>query len=106
MNSRQRAFTLIEILIVVAILGILAAIVIPRYIDASAEAQESAVRGDLQTLRKQIEYYRFKENAWPATLQAMVDDGYLSSFPDHPGPGAWNYNAATGELTSSVDGSW
>jgi general secretion pathway protein G len=106
-SRTRRGFTLIEVLIVVVILGILAAIVIPQYVSAEGETQEAAVKKDLQALRSQIGYYYFKENAYPATLQALVDDGYLSAFPDHPGAdGNWNYNAATGEITSSLDATW
>ncbi len=53
----SRAFTLIEILIVVVILGILAAIVIPQFTDASQQAMESSVVTQLQTLRSQIELH-------------------------------------------------
>ena len=56
----KRAFTLIEILIVVVILGILAAIVIPQFTDASQEASRSSVSSQLQTLRGQVELYRVR----------------------------------------------
>ena len=58
----SRAFTLIEILIVVVILGILAAIVIPQFTDASQQAMESSVVTQLQTLRSQIELHDIQ---WP-----------------------------------------
>jgi general secretion pathway protein G len=103
----RRGFTLVEVLIVVVILGILAAIVVPQYVNAEGETQEAAVKKDLQSLRSQIGYYYFKENAYPANLQALVDDGYLAAFPEHPGSdGNWNYNAGTGEITSSLDATW
>ena len=53
----KSGFTLVEILIVVVILGILAAIVIPQFTEASTEARESSLRTDLQTLRSMIELY-------------------------------------------------
>ena len=56
MKARS-GFTLVEILIVVIILGILAAIVIPQFSDASTQARESSLRSDLQTMRGQIELY-------------------------------------------------
>jgi general secretion pathway protein G len=56
MKARS-GFTLVEILIVVIILGILAAIVIPQFSDASTQARESSLRSDLQTMRSQIELY-------------------------------------------------
>jgi general secretion pathway protein G len=58
----QRGFTLVEILIVVVILGILAAIVIPQFTDASTEAKTSSLCSDLQTVRSQIELYKIQHN--------------------------------------------
>ena len=56
----KKGFTLVEILIVVVILGILAAIVIPQFTSASTEARESALKSDLQALRSQIELYKIQ----------------------------------------------
>jgi len=58
MANRLRAFTLVEILVVVIILGILAAIVIPQFSTASDEARESAVRSNLRSIRNQLQVYR------------------------------------------------
>jgi general secretion pathway protein G len=55
---KRTGFTLVEILIVVIILGILAAIVIPQFTQASNDARSSALLSDLQTMRSQIELYR------------------------------------------------
>jgi len=105
--DRVRAFTLVEILIVIAILGILAAIVVPKYVDANEQTQEAAVRKSLQVLREQIALYHFKENAFPDDLDALVDDGYLSATPQHPGDtGNWVYNATDGTVTSSLNADW
>ena len=70
-NRVQRAFTLIEILIVVVILGILAAIVIPQFTDASQEAMESSVVTQLQTLRSQIELHNVQ---WPLRVFDPIGD--------------------------------
>ncbi len=61
MKARS-GFTLVEILIVVVILGILAAIVIPQFTDASTEAKTSSLMTDLQTMRSQIELYKIQHN--------------------------------------------
>jgi general secretion pathway protein G len=61
MRARS-GFTLVEILIVVVILGILAAIVIPEFTDASTQARESSLRSNLQTIRSQIELYQIQHN--------------------------------------------
>jgi general secretion pathway protein G len=58
----KRGFTLVEILIVVVILGILAAIVIPQFTQASTEAKENSLCSDLQSLRSQIELYKCQHN--------------------------------------------
>ena len=61
MNTKK-GFTLVEILIVVVILGILAAIVIPQFTDASTEAKEANLKSTLQTVRSQIELYKIQHN--------------------------------------------
>lgn len=58
----KSGFTLVEILIVVVILGILAAIVIPQFTSASTEAKESALVSNLQSVRSQIELYKIHHN--------------------------------------------
>ena len=72
MRNRRTAFTLVEILIVVVILGILAAIVIPRFTNAAGEARDAALDQDLQTLRRQIELYRLEHlDAYPTVFDGM-----------------------------------
>jgi len=58
----KRGFTLVEILIVVVILGILAAIVIPQFTQASSEAKLNSLCSDLQSMRSQIELYKVQHN--------------------------------------------
>jgi general secretion pathway protein G len=58
----KHGFTLVEILIVVVILGILAAIVIPQFTEASTEAKNSSLASTLQTMRSQIELYKIQHN--------------------------------------------
>ena len=58
----KRGFTLVEILIVVVILGILAAIVIPQFTGAASEAKLSSLVSDLQSMRSQIELYKLQHN--------------------------------------------
>jgi general secretion pathway protein G len=69
----KRGFTLVEILIVVVILGILAAIVIPQFTQASTEAKLNSLCSDLQTLRSQIELYKVQHNDTPPTLANFED---------------------------------
>ena len=62
MKTRKSGFTLVEILIVVIILGILAAIVIPQFTEASNDARVSSLVSNLQTLQSQCELYKVQHN--------------------------------------------
>jgi general secretion pathway protein G len=61
-NRVSKAFTLVEILIVVVILGILAAIVIPQFTNASQDAQRGNIQTQVQSIRNQVELFRVKNN--------------------------------------------
>ena len=70
-RTRKTGFTLVEILIVVIILGILAAIVIPQFTSASQDARKNSLVSQLQTLRSQIELYKLQHlDQLPSTLVA------------------------------------
>ena len=80
-RTNRKGFTLIEILIVVIILGILAAIVIPQFTNASKEAKQSSLVTQVQSLRSQIALFKLQHNDYlpgMATLGAagpIADDG-------------------------------
>jgi len=74
----KRGFTLVEILIVVVILGILAAIVIPQFTQASTEAKLNSLCSNLQTLRSQIELYKVQHNDVPPG-NTVAADGTVSA---------------------------
>lgn len=88
----RHGFTLIEILIVVVILGILAAIVIPQFTDAAGEASRSNLQSQLQTIRSQIELYNVQNPATAydaATATAtfwdpLIQNNYLQTVPKNP----------------------
>jgi len=71
--KKRNGFTLVEILIVVVILGILAAIVIPQFSDASEEAKLSSLVSDLQTIRSQIQLYRAQHHHGTANLPGATE---------------------------------
>ncbi|MEW6235867.1 MAG: prepilin-type N-terminal cleavage/methylation domain-containing protein [Candidatus Omnitrophota bacterium] len=72
---RNQGFTLIELLIVVAIIGILAAIAVPNFLNAQMRAKIARVEGDLRAMKTAIEMYRADESGYPpsCTLEIMGD---------------------------------
>ena len=91
-RTAKKAFTLVEILIVVVILGILAAIVVPQFTNATQDAQGGNLKAQLDTLNNQIELFHARTNAYPdfATngWQQMIDGGYIKAEPKNPVNGA------------------
>ena len=74
-RTRKGGFTLVEILIVVIILGILAAIVIPQFTSASQDARKNSLVSQLQTLRSQIELYKLQHlDQLPSVLIGATPD--------------------------------
>jgi general secretion pathway protein G len=76
MRKCRNGFTLVEILIVVVILGILAAIVVPQFTNASNEAVKGAIQSQLQTINSQVELYRVRNNGDYGWFDAAVEDGW------------------------------
>ncbi|MDH4108838.1 MAG: type II secretion system major pseudopilin GspG [Gammaproteobacteria bacterium] len=70
-SRRQRGFTLIEIMVVVIILGILAAIVAPNVIGRVGEAQVTAARQDLRSIESALKLYRLDNFSYPTTEQGL-----------------------------------
>jgi general secretion pathway protein G len=74
-NQPARGFTLIEIMIVVVILGILAAVVVPRLMNRPDDARVAAAQSDIRVIMQQLKLYRLDNGAYPSTdqgLQALV----------------------------------
>jgi general secretion pathway protein G len=77
-------FTLIELITVVAMIGILAAIALPQYKVAIIQSREAVLTENLFHLRDLIDQYYSDKGKYPASVQALVDDGYLRRVPVDP----------------------
>ncbi len=80
----ERGFTLLELLVVMTIIGILAAIAVPALKDSPQRAREAALREDLFALRSVIDQYHGDKGNYPADLQTLVTEGYLRKIPFDP----------------------
>ena len=83
-NRTQRGFTLIEMMIVMAIIVILIAIAVPFYQKAIIRAKESVLHSNIFTLRSAIDEYGVDKQKAPQTLQDLVSQGYLREIPKDP----------------------
>lgn len=73
MSRKKSGFTLVEILIVVIILGILAAVVIPQFANASGDTRESSVMANLKAFRSQLQLYRAQhQDLWPDDIASQM----------------------------------
>lgn len=85
MKSRGEAgFTLLELMIVMSIIGILAAIAIPSFVQNVRHAKEAVLREDLQTMRGAIDSYTYDKQKAPQTGDDLVTSGYLKTMPKDP----------------------
>lgn len=80
----DRGFTLVELIIVVAIIGILATIAVPAMQDAPIKAREAVIKADLYQIRSCIDQHLADKGVYPESLQALVDAGYLRFIPADP----------------------
>ena len=78
-------FTLIELMIVMAIISIIMAIAVPMYQKSIIRSKESVLRNNLFTMRTVIDEYTYDKQKAPQTLQDLVTEGYLRAVPrsDH-----------------------
>ena len=83
-SGRHRGFTMIELMIVMAVVTILVSIAVPFYQKSIIRSKESVLRNNLFTLRTVIDEYTIEKAKAPQTLQDLVTEGYLRAVPVDP----------------------
>ena len=82
--TSESGFTLVELMIVMFIIGILAAIAIPNYLKSVNKAKEAVLKEDLHTMRSAIDSYTVDKEKAPQSLDDLVQAGYLKKLPIDP----------------------
>ncbi|HYL94116.1 MAG TPA: prepilin-type N-terminal cleavage/methylation domain-containing protein [Alphaproteobacteria bacterium] len=99
----QRGFTLIEMIIVVAIILILVAIAVPVYTQHVLHAREAVLKEDLYTLRNAIDQYSQDKERAPQSLDDLVSAGYLRVLPKDPFTRLADWDVVQEDIVQSVD---
>ena len=124
-GGRQRGFTLVELLIVISLISILAAMGLVQYKNSVTSTKESVLRTDLFRMRDAIDQYYADKGKYPSSLDSLVSDGYMRKIPEDPitkSSDSWTtepaepdptnpsaepgiYNVKSGAQGTSLDGS-
>lgn len=82
-KNNKKGFTLVELMVVVAIIGVLVAIAVPVYNNSQATAKKNACLSNIRIIEGAIEMYKAEEGSAPADMDALLD-GYIKTEPDCP----------------------
>jgi general secretion pathway protein G len=96
-GERDRGFTLLELITVVALIGILVGIALPSYRVAILQSREAVLREDLYRFRDLIDQYYADKGEYPSSLEALVEEGYLRKMPLDPITGQADWEAVPAE---------
>ena len=102
----QKGFTLVELMVVIAILGVLAAIALPKFTDSTTSANTAKAQADLRTIDSAIVMYQAQEGTTPSTAadtQALVDANLLVEQPNPPVGDAYCTEGTDGKITITKD---
>lgn len=103
-RKQNAGFTLIELMIVMAIVGVLTVVAIPSFTSAIRQAREAALKEDLHVMRAAIDSYTMDKQKAPQSLDDLVTDGYLRAIPEDPFTHAKDtWVADTGDSMHSLD---
>jgi general secretion pathway protein G len=103
-NRGQGGFTLVELMVVMLIISVLAAIAIPRFIAAIKSAREAVLKEDLHVMRQAIDSYTMDKEKGPQSLDDLVQAGYLKEVPSDPMThSVTTWVTATSDVLESVD---
>ena len=84
MQQKDAGFTLMELMIVMAIIGVLATLAVPSFVSALKSAKEAVLKEDLHVLRAAIDSYTMDKQKAPQSLDDLIQDGYLKKIPIDP----------------------
>jgi type II secretion system protein G len=83
-TNRHRGFTLIELIVVMAIVALLVSIAAPRYLQSLDRARETSLRSSLAVVRQAIDQFAADRGRYPDSLPELVDARYLRQLPEDP----------------------
>src|SRR5216684_7109855 len=82
--KKQSGFTLIELMVVISLIVVLAGMGLVQYRNSIVRSKEAVLKKDLFEMRDAIDQYYADKNQYPATLDALVSDGYMRGIPEDP----------------------